>query len=187
MQRLFEKKIKYLALRPAPPLHLDHVQLAVQILKLQYFPDEKVAVAMGHFGVRNMDHLIVDVKVQLRTIKRPIKTSRTLTMNAYLGAALELAVQSRRPLRPDHVLHLVLEAQQMDQQALGLFVQVPLAVRARVLSHERGQLAQRQRGVKLQVAADGGQHLLLLNLPFQQGETKRGDKRGPTSSMKTCV
>lgn len=119
------------------------VELAVELLELEDLADEEVAVTMRHLRVRDVDHVVIDVEVQL-------------------GAALELAVQAAGALGPDDVLHLVLEAQQVDGERGVLARRVALAAARR--RHEGGQLHQRQRRVQLQVRADGRQHLLLADL-----------------------
>jgi hypothetical protein len=129
---------------------LDLLDLAMQLLELDDLPDEKLAVAMRHLGVSNVDHVMVDVEIKF-------------------GSRLELALKSRGALAPDKVLHLVLEAEQVDDELLGLLGQIDLGdgalgrFGARLLRHEGGQLGHRQCRVQLEVRADRRQHLLLAN------------------------
>lgn len=41
------------------------VQFAVEFFELQQFPDEEVSIAVRHLRVGDVDHVIVDVEVQL--------------------------------------------------------------------------------------------------------------------------
>lgn len=47
-------------------LYLDVMELAVKLFKFQKFPNEKVAITVGHLRIGDVDHIIVDVKVQLK-------------------------------------------------------------------------------------------------------------------------
>ncbi|CAG9087637.1 unnamed protein product, partial [Plutella xylostella] len=67
----------------------------------------------------------------------------------HLRAALELAIQATRSLRPHHILHLVLEAQQVYRERRVLARRVALAAARH--RHEGGQLGQRQSGVEFEV------------------------------------
>jgi len=111
-------------------------------------------------GVRDVDHVVVDVEVELR-------------------ARLEVSLEAGRTFTPDEILHLVLEAEQVDDQLLRLLGQVDLghgdgrvgagrcgrgALGARLLRHEGGQLGDGQRRVQFEVRADRGQHFLLAHL-----------------------
>ena len=64
-------------------------------------PNEEIAIAPGHFGVRNMDHVFVDVEIDFRR-------------------GLEFALETARAARPHDVLHLVLcdEIQQNINKSL---------------------------------------------------------------------
>lgn len=46
-------------------LYFNVVQLAVQFLEFEKLADEEVAVAMRHFSVGDVDHVVVDKEVQL--------------------------------------------------------------------------------------------------------------------------
>lgn len=94
--------------------------------------DEEVTVGRRHLGVRDVDHVVVDIEVELR-------------------AALECALEPRRALRPHNVLHLVLEAHEVHSQLLDVLVHLVVTL---LTIHERGQLRQRQRCVQLQVASN---------------------------------
>lgn len=48
-------------------LNLDVVQFAVELFKFQDLADEKVAIAVRHLRVRDVDHIVVDIEVQLET------------------------------------------------------------------------------------------------------------------------
>ena len=55
-------------------LHLDGHEAAVELLALVDLPDEEVAVASVHFRVGDVDHVLVDVEIDLKTreaIKKP--------------------------------------------------------------------------------------------------------------------
>ena len=80
-----------------------------------------------------MDHVFVDVEVDL-------------------APTLELSLQPTGALGPHHVLHLVLEGQQV----------VPELLRGHL--HEASHLVQRHRCVELQIRSYGGKHQLLLHL-----------------------
>lgn len=123
----------------ANTLDLELMQPTVQLLEFRNLANEEITVPMRHHRVGNVDHIVVDVKVQL-------------------AARLEFALQPRRALRPHDVLHFVLEAQQLDEQIGQLAVVLLLVV------HERGELLQRQRCVQLQIGTDGGQLQLLVDL-----------------------
>lgn len=59
----------YLVVRP--PLgntlasYLDNMQFAVELFKLEKFPDEEVSVTVSHLCVGNVDHVVIDVEVKL--------------------------------------------------------------------------------------------------------------------------
>lgn len=126
------------------------MQTTVQLLELHDFANEKVTVTMRHLRVGNVNHLVVNVKVQL-------------------GARLELAVQQAGALRPHDVLHFVLEAEQLDEQIGDLTVVL-------LLVHEGGQLLDGQRRVQLQVGANGGQLELLVHLLHEDLERRERER-----------
>lgn len=145
------------------------VQFPVQIFEFKYFSDEKVAVTMSDFSVRYVYHVVVNVKIELEKNHHQFHLKIPLPIQTYLRSTLKFAFQPRSPLRPNHVLHLVLEAQQMNQERFDLLIQIYLLrlvihVRLLVLRHESGQLTQRQCRVQLEVASYRGKHPLLLNL-----------------------
>lgn len=41
------------------------MQFSVKVLELEYFPNEKVSVAVSDLCVRDVDHIVIDIKVQL--------------------------------------------------------------------------------------------------------------------------
>lgn len=41
------------------------MKLAVEFFEFEKLANEEVAVAMGHLRIRDVDHVVVDVKVQL--------------------------------------------------------------------------------------------------------------------------
>merc|ERR1711971_170064 len=112
---------------------LDFSEASVQLVKLVDLSDEEVAVPASNFGVSNVDHIFVNVEVNF-------------------ASTLEFSLQPAGPLRPDHVLHLVLERQQVVPELLWGHL------------HEPRHLVQGHRGVQLEVGPDGGQHQLLLHL-----------------------
>ena len=61
--------------------------------------DEEVSVSPGDLGVSDVDHVLVDVEVNL-------------------GARLELPLEPRGALGPHHVLHLVLECEKVVPKLL---------------------------------------------------------------------
>jgi hypothetical protein len=44
------------------------VEFTIQVLKLQDLPDEKVAITVSHLSVRDMDHFMVNVEIQLQQL-----------------------------------------------------------------------------------------------------------------------
>lgn len=42
------------------------MQFAIQFLELQYLADEEVSVAMCHLRVGNVNHVVINVEVQLK-------------------------------------------------------------------------------------------------------------------------
>lgn len=50
----------------ATDLNFNMVKFPIQLFEFEQLPDEEVTVAVSHFGVRNVDHVVVDVEVQLQ-------------------------------------------------------------------------------------------------------------------------
>lgn len=42
------------------------VQLSVEVFELYYFPDEEVSISVGHFRICDVDHVVINVEVQLK-------------------------------------------------------------------------------------------------------------------------
>lgn len=57
-------------------LYFYIMQFSVEFLKLEDFPDEKVAIAMGHFRIGDVDHIMINIKVQLK------QTHQTFCLNS---------------------------------------------------------------------------------------------------------
>lgn len=123
---------------------LEFLQSTIQILELQNLADEEVSVAVGDLRVSDVNHVLVDVEVQLRS-------------------RLEFPFQAAAALCPDDVVHLVFEAQQLSRQLRDGTLVVAFAV-ALILVHERGEFRERQSRVKLQIRANCWQFELLLDL-----------------------
>lgn len=51
-----------------PYLDLDHAKFTIQVFKLQDFPDEEVPITVSHLCVCDVDHFMVNVKVQLQQL-----------------------------------------------------------------------------------------------------------------------
>ena len=66
---------------------LDLSEASVQLIELVDLSDEEVTVSWGNLGVRNMDHVLVNVEINF-------------------GAGFEFSLQPGCSLRPDNVLHL---------------------------------------------------------------------------------
>lgn len=47
-------------------ISLDFMEATIEVLKLQYLTDEELPIAMGNFSVSNVDHVVVDIEVQLK-------------------------------------------------------------------------------------------------------------------------
>lgn len=73
---------------------LKFLQSAIQVFELQDFADEEVTVAMGDLCVGDVNHVVVNVEIQL-------------------ASWLELSFQPAAAFRPHNVVHLVLEAEQL--------------------------------------------------------------------------
>lgn len=95
---------------------LEFLQSTIQILELQNLADEEVSVAVGDLRISDVDHVLVDVEVQLRS-------------------RLEFPLQATAALGPDDVVHLVLEAQQLSRQLRDGTLVVAFTV-ALILVHE---------------------------------------------------
>lgn len=46
-------------------LHFKVVKFSVEIFKLQDFSYEEISVTMGHLSVSNVNHVVINVEVQL--------------------------------------------------------------------------------------------------------------------------
>lgn len=42
------------------------MELPVELFEFDYFPNEKISVSVGHFGVGYVDHVMIDVEIQLK-------------------------------------------------------------------------------------------------------------------------
>jgi hypothetical protein len=60
-------------------LDLDHVEFTIQVLKLQYLPDEKVTITMSHLCVCDMDHFMVNIEIQLQQLKHESQNLCTIS------------------------------------------------------------------------------------------------------------
>lgn len=47
-------------------LNVDVLQFTVKIIKLHYFSDKEVAITMRNFCIGYMDHIIINIEVQLQ-------------------------------------------------------------------------------------------------------------------------
>ena len=70
-----------------PLLQRYFLQTPIELIKLVDLSDEEVSVSGGNLGVRNMDHVLVNVEINL-------------------GARFEFSLQPGGSLGPDNVLHL---------------------------------------------------------------------------------
>lgn len=46
-------------------LYFNMVQLPVQLFKLEQLADKEVSVAVSHLGVSDVDHVVVNIEIQL--------------------------------------------------------------------------------------------------------------------------
>lgn len=53
-------------------LDLDKMQFAVEFLKFDKFADEEVAVSVRHLRVGDVDHVVIDVEVELEQYNIPV-------------------------------------------------------------------------------------------------------------------
>ena len=65
----------------------DFLQSAIEFIELVDLPDEEVSVSGSNLGVGDVDHVLVNVEVDL-------------------GPRFELSLQSRGSFSPDDILHL---------------------------------------------------------------------------------
>ena len=77
-----------------------------------------ITLPASDFGVSNVDHIFVNVEINF-------------------ASTLEFSLQSAGPLSPDHVLHLVLERQQVVSELLWGHLHEPCHL---VQGHRRVQL-----------------------------------------------
>ena len=73
--------------RKSSTLQRYFLQTAVEFIKLVNLPDEEVPVSGGNLGVRDVDHVLVNVEINL-------------------GAGFEFSLEPGGSLGPDDVLHL---------------------------------------------------------------------------------
>lgn len=97
-------------------LRLKFLQSPVQVFEFQNLADEEVAVSVGNLRVCDVNHVVVDIEIQL-------------------GARLELALQAAAAFGPHDVIHLMLEAEKLSRQ-LGHGALVVTFTVALVLIHE---------------------------------------------------
>lgn len=62
-------------------LHYDVVQFSIELFKLKDFADEEVTITVGHFGIRNVNHVIVNVEVQLGKTQKHISHHSSIPLN----------------------------------------------------------------------------------------------------------
>lgn len=77
-------------------LDLDVMQLTVEFFEFQNFSNEEISVAMSHFGIRDVDHVVVDVKVKLKKKMQAIVIS-----TGVFWKRPEVAKASRLTSEPD--------------------------------------------------------------------------------------
>lgn len=56
------------------------MELSVQFFEFQKFTNEEVAETMSHLRVSNVDHVIINVEVQLETMKIRIISTNSLPL-----------------------------------------------------------------------------------------------------------
>jgi len=71
-------------------LHLDGLESAIQLLALVDLSDEEVSVTAVDFGVGDVDHVLVDVKIHL---KEKVANFYTLSTNEWNSQALLLPIK----------------------------------------------------------------------------------------------